>query len=159
MADTLLEVGRIAKAHGLVGEVVVELISNRPERLHSGEVFVARRNGHDERELIVESTRPHQGRHLVRFEGIGRREAAEALRGLVLFGEPIADDDALFVHDLIGSVVISADGTARGTVTAVLSNPASDLLVIDEGVLCPLTFVVAHEPGRVTVDAPEGIFP
>jgi hypothetical protein len=43
-------------------------------------------------------------------------------------------------------------------VTAVEVNPASDLLVLDDGHLVPLRFVTATEPGRVTVDVPEGLF-
>ncbi len=42
--------------------------------------------------------------------------------------------------------------------TAVEANPASDLLVLDSGALVPLTFVVASEPGKLTVDAPPGLF-
>ena len=52
------------------------------------------------------------------------------------------DDDALWVHELIGAEVVDADGVDRGRVEAVLDNPASDLLVLDSGALVPLPFVV-----------------
>ena len=67
-------------------------------------------------------------------------------------------DDVLWVHDLVGAHVVEADGTERGTVTAVEANPASDLLVLDTGGLVPLRFVVFHEAGRVVIDPPAGLF-
>ena len=96
--DHLLEVGRVAKPHGLRGEVVVALSTNRPERVAKGTVL------HTEQgPLTVTASRPHQHRHIVRFAGVDTREAADALHGLVLSAEPLEDPDALWVHELIGS--------------------------------------------------------
>jgi len=50
------------------------------------------------------------------------------------------------------------DGARLGTVEAIEANPASDLLVLDGDRLIPLVFVVAHEPGTVTVDVPDGLW-
>lgn len=153
----LLEVGRIGRAHGLRGEVVVHLVTDRVERVAPGS-----RLGSTRGPLVVERSRPHQGAYLVFFEGVGSREAAEALRGTVLEAEAIDevdDDDTLWVHELVGAEVVEADGTARGSVTEVQANPASDLLVLDSGALVPVRFVVSHEPGvRVVVDVPTGLF-
>jgi 16S rRNA processing protein RimM len=97
---------------------------------------------------------------LVGFEGVGTREAAEALAGATLRAEPLpeADAEGLWVHELIGTEVVGTDGENHGTVTAVEANPASDLLVLDSGALVPLRFVVSVEPGKLTVDVPEGLF-
>lgn len=150
----LLDVGRIGRPHGLRGEVVVLLTSDRTERLAPGSVLQT-----DDGPLVVERSRPHQDRYLVLFEGVAAREGAEALGGTVLRAEPIDDPEALWVHDLIGTPVEEVDGTVRGTVAEVQENPASDLLVLDTGALVPVTFVVAHEPGtRVVVDPPPGLF-
>jgi 16S rRNA processing protein RimM len=148
-----LEVGRIGRAHGLRGEVGVTLGSDRVERLDAGSVLFA-----DGRELVVVSARPHAGRWLVRFHGIDDRTAAEALLGLVLEGDELpTGGDELWVHDLIGAAVRDRDGRALGSVTAVEANPASDLLVLDDEVLVPMTFVVEHGPGFVVVDPPDGL--
>ena len=56
------------------------------------------------------------------------------------------DDDVLWIHELIGSTVVDA-ARRRHVVTAVESNPASDLLVLEDGGLVPLTFVVDAERG------------
>ena len=57
------------------------------------------------------------------------------------------------------SSVIDQDGTARGTVTRLVENPASDLLELDGGTLVPVQFVVSHTPNdKIHVDAPVGLF-
>ena len=149
----LLEVGRIAKAHGVRGEVTVVLTTERLERLAPGAVLHTRRGP-----LEVVSARPHQGSHLVAFAGVPDRTAAEALRGLVLRAEALDDPDELWVHELVGRLLVEVDGTGRGTVTALEVNPASDLLVLDTGALVPLRFVVETTADRVVVDVPEGLF-
>jgi 16S rRNA processing protein RimM len=152
VTDRLLEVGRVAKPHGLRGEVVVALSTNRPERVAQGAVLHA-----DDGPLTITASRPHQHRWIVRFDGVETREDAEALHGQVLRAEPIDDPDALWVHELIGSVVVDQHGTEHGPVTSIEVNPASDLLVLQDGGLVPLTFVVDQADGRIHVDVPDGL--
>ena len=108
--------------------------------------------------LVVAAARPHQDRWLVQFGGIETRSEAESLRGLVLKAPPLDDSDVLWVHELIGSTVREFGGTDRGTVIAVVANPASDLLELDTGHLIPLTFVIEFEAKLVTVEVPDGLF-
>ncbi len=151
----LLEVGRITKAHGLRGEVVVYLTSDREERVARGAVLQGDRGT----SYVVASSRRHQDRWIVAFEQLATREDAEAARGTVLSAEPIDDPDALWVHELIGCTVVDADGTERGTVESVLDNPAADLLVLDSGALVPVVFVVGTPAdGVVRVEVPDGLF-
>lgn len=146
-------VGLIAKPHGLRGEVVVGLWSDRAERLDPGSTLVT-----DRGDLRVVAARPHQGRHIVEFEGVATREEAEALCGLELRAPPLDVEGAMWVHELIGAQVVTVRGLALGPVVAVEANPASDLLVLEGGGLVPLRFVTDHDPGvRVTVDVPEGL--
>jgi len=151
----LLGVGRIVKPHGLRGEVIVSLTTNRDERAAAGSVLTDA----DGRTFEVVRSSRHKGRFIVTFRGINGIEAAEALRDVPLFAPPLIDPDALWVHDLIGSLVVDAAGVELGTVTGVQANPASDLLVLDGGALVPLRFVTSSVPGvRVEVDVPEGLF-
>ena len=153
MTDGLLEVGRITKAHGLRGEVVVQLHSDLDARVAKGATFST-----DAGELVVISSRVHQDRRLVYFEGVVDRSGAEALRGTALMGVPIEVEGVIFVHELIGAEVRLADGTVIATVEAVEDNPASDLLVLSTGHLVPLVFMVEHVAGEVVViDPPEGL--
>jgi 16S rRNA processing protein RimM len=156
----LLEIGRIEKAHGLRGDVLVRLTTNVEGRLSPGAVLFGDAAG--DHRLEVRAAQPHQQRWIVTFAGCARREDADALRGTTLYGEPAddGDDEPLWVHELIGATVHEVDGRDRGRVVAVIDNPASDLLELDSGALVPLRFVVDHDrPGaRVTVEVPTGLF-
>jgi len=150
----MLEVGRIAKAHGIRGEVIVDALSNRPGRFSPGSVLHTGRG-----ELVVRRSQPHGGRWIVGFAGVEDRTAAEALRGEVLLAEPLPSRGGeLWVHELVGATVFDSVGTLLGDVTAVQSNPASDLLVLADGALIPLAFVTESSPGRIVVDPPPGLF-
>ena len=149
-----LELGSIGRPHGVHGEVTVTLRTDRPERTEPGAVLYA-----GDRKLVVVSARPHQGRWLVRFDGVTDRDAAEELRGAALVGEPLDDpgEGRVWVHELVGAEARDVHGNVLGRVTAVEVNPAHDLLVVDESVLVPMVFVVDQEPGVVIVDPPDGL--
>ncbi len=156
----LLEVGHVVRPHGLRGEVVVQLVTTVEERLAAGSEL-----DRDGGRLTVESAQElpgkqslHGSRWLVQFVGIDSREGAETLVGATLRAEPLVGVEGLWVHELIGAEVVDGDGEVRGRVAAVEANPASDLLVLDNGALVPLRFVVSAEQGRLTVDAPAGLF-
>jgi len=150
----MLEVGRISRPHGVRGEVSVMLTSNRTERVAPGSALETAVGP-----LVVHSSRPHKGGWLVVFEGVHDRDGADRLRGLVLSAEPIDDPDELWVHELIGAMVVDQDGIGRGRVTRVLDNPASDLLELESGTLVPARFVVSHVAGdEIRVDVPTGLF-
>lgn len=150
----LLEIGRVGKPHGLRGEVLVSITSDRPERTAPGAVWFL-----DGGAITVEAIQPYQQRWLVRLAGVGSREGAEAITGQVVRAEPIDDPDALWVHELVGATVATPDGREWGTVAAVLANPADDLLELDDGSLVPVGFVVDGSglPARVVVDPPDGL--
>jgi 16S rRNA processing protein RimM len=149
----LLEVGRIGRPHGLHGEVAVTFTTDRDERHAPGAVLYA-----DDRTLVVDTARPHQGRWLIRFTGVTDRDAAIALRGARLRAEALeAAGDELWVHDLVGAELVDTTGRVHGHVVAVEANPAHDLLVLDDHTLVPVVFVVEHTPGRVVVDPPAGL--
>ncbi|MCU1452700.1 MAG: rRNA processing protein RimM [Acidimicrobiales bacterium] len=151
---SLLEVGRIDRPHGVRGDVIVALSTDRTERVAVGAVLYA-----DQGPLVVQASRPHHHRWIVTFEGVAGREAAEALHGQTLRAEPIEDPEALWVHQVVGAEVIAADGDSWGHVAGVLSNPASDLLELDDGTLVPIVFIVDDSgmPERLVIDPPAGL--
>jgi 16S rRNA processing protein RimM len=158
----LLEVGRITKPHGLHGEVLVSLSTTEPSRVAPGSVLHA-----GTADLTVVRSTPHHQRWIVEFEGVDTREAAEALQGTVIRAraKAAADDgetDALWVHELIGAIVVDLRGREYGPVMAVVANPASDLLELPSGELVPLRFVVGGlQPGprgpTLQIDPPAGL--
>lgn len=159
--DALL-VGRIDKAHGIRGEVIVTLLTNRLERVDPESVLFTGTEdapAADGLALTVIASRPHQHRYLVHFAGYRTRNEAEELRGTELWAEPIEDPDELWVHELVGASVVDTAGEALGTVAAVESNPASDLLILSDDSIVPLTFFVERlDDGSLVVDPPEGLF-
>jgi 16S rRNA processing protein RimM len=146
----LVVVGRIGRAHGLRGEVSIDVRTDEPEtRFAPGSVVMtdtgragsARAKANDSRpglipkELTVATVRWHQTRLLVRFEGFDDRTAAESIQGISLnvnidpTQRPAADDEFYDV-ELEGMSVSTQDGLAVGVVTEVLHLPGQDLLAV-----------------------------
>jgi 16S rRNA processing protein RimM len=147
-----LEVGRVVRPHGIRGEVVVRLVTNRTERLAPGSVLDT-----DDGPLQVVRSYSHRDRWVVAFAGVGSRELAEQLRGRVLRAAPIDDPGELWVDQLIGAEAVDLSGRSLGLVETVEANPASDLLVLDGGAMVPLRFVLERREGQVVVDPPPGL--
>jgi 16S rRNA processing protein RimM len=144
-------VGAITKAHGLRGEVAVEIRSDNPERFAPGStMFLA-----DGRRLTVERSHRHGSRLLVKYAGIEGRSQAEELRGqLVSVPEawlPDLPDGEFWPFQLEGCHVVTESGRSIGRVTDVIPNPANDLWVTvdDDGAE---TFVPAIRDVVVHVD-------
>lgn len=129
----LVVVGRIGRAHGIRGDLGVDIRTDEPERRFApGSSVVA-----GTRTLTIVSIRQHSGRLIVRFEGINDRTAAETLHGTVLEAEVSADEmpadpEEFYDHQLIGLEVRSGDAVV-GTITQVIHLPAQDTLAIKAG--------------------------
>jgi 16S rRNA processing protein RimM len=164
-------VGIVARAHGLRGELVVDVHTDSPgERFVPGAALVARRPGAPTGTLTVESVRPHSGRLLVRFAEAPDRDAAEALRGTqLLVGAdalaPPADGEEFHVHQLEGLRAELADGTSVGSIREVVHGPGGELLVLsrpDAGdALVPFVHAIVPtvdlDGGRVVLTPPDGL--
>lgn len=127
-------VGRISRAHGVRGEVSVEIRTDEPDaRFTPGATLHAEPAAAGP--LTVASTRPHGDRLLVRFDHVADRTAAEALRGVLLTAaqEPSdapADADEFYDHQLVGLCVRGDDGSDVGEVVGVQHGPGHDLLLV-----------------------------
>ncbi|MDH6680089.1 16S rRNA processing protein RimM [Rhodococcus sp. LBL1] len=174
-----LVVGRVAKSHGIRGELVVEVRTDEPEERFA---VGAELRGHKPREnklhtFVVEAAREHSGRLLLRLRGVTDRTTADGLRGMLFVIDtadlaPSDDPDEFYDHELEGLAVRMAAGRPDagepvGTVIEVLHSAAGELLSIrPEGqtsgeVLVP--FVTAIVPtvsvadGVIEIDPPEGL--
>jgi 16S rRNA processing protein RimM len=163
-------VGRVAKAHGITGELAVDVRTDSPEmRFAIGAKMQAKLRDGTSRSLTVTAARPHAGRLLVRFEEVATRDVAEALRGTLLLGStddlpPTDDPDEFYDHELEGLTAELVDGTKIGTVKEILHGPGGELLVIiRDGGEALIPFVREIVPtvdvrgGRVVIDPPEGL--
>ncbi len=131
-----LAVGQIIGPHGIRGEVKVEVLTDYPERYHPGtKLFMG--HGTDDAEALpvqIASSRPHQGRMLVRLASVPDRNAAELLRGLYLLipereAMPLGEHEN-YLHDVIGIRVETEAGEALGEVTEIIITPANDVYVV-----------------------------
>jgi 16S rRNA processing protein RimM len=122
-------VGKITRAHGLKGELSVEVRSDNPDRFIPGAALFLE----DGRSLRIATTHSHGKRLLVTFTGVQDRTAAEALQGLMLVVPeawlPPLPDGEYWPHQLEGCAVVTESGRDLGMVTEVVANPANDLWV------------------------------
>jgi 16S rRNA processing protein RimM len=161
-------VGRIGRAHGLRGEVMVEVRTDFPEvRFAQGSLLVL----DDGRHLEVRTSRP-QGKGLaVSFVGVIDRTEAEQLRGRLLHAEShvmpeILEPDTYHDQDLVGLTVVGPNCREFGTVTEVVHLPGQDLLAVlmlnGDEVLVPFVAQIVPQVDlvgrRVHIDPPAGLF-
>ncbi|HET9012676.1 MAG TPA: ribosome maturation factor RimM [Gemmatimonadaceae bacterium] len=118
-------VGRVRKAHGIRGDVVVEVITDEPDAVFASgrRVFAGTATGDlapRRQELHVAGVRPFNEGLLVRFDEVPDRNAAESWRGRYLLLPhdelPAPDDEEVYVHELVGMRVELAGGEPVGTV-------------------------------------------
>ena len=127
-----LNVGRIGKAHGILGEATIEVRTDEAEdRFALGAVLETESHGN----LTVASARVHNGILLLSFEGIEDRNAIETLRNELLYADvdidaPGVDEDDYHVLQLVGCKAFLVDGDEFGEVSEVLNLPGQDVLVI-----------------------------
>ncbi|MEU9989489.1 ribosome maturation factor RimM [Streptomyces sp. NPDC048045] len=130
-----LVVARIGRAHGIKGEVTVEVRTDEPElRLAPGAVLAT--DPASAGPLTIATGRVHSGRLLLRFEGVGDRNGAEALRNTLLIAEidPEVlpeDEDEYYDHQLIDLDVVTEDGTEVGRITEISHLPSQDLFIVE----------------------------
>jgi 16S rRNA processing protein RimM len=174
-----LVVGRVVKAHGIRGELVVEVRTDEPdERFAVGAVLRGRKpREQDLKSYTVEAAREHSGRLLLRVEGVDDRSAADEMRGVLFLVDsseipPSDDPDEFYDHELEGLTVrIVAGrpdgGTVVGTVREVLHTAAGELLAIRRAeaerseLLVPFVTeivpTVSVADGIIDIDPPEGL--
>lgn len=164
-----LVVARIGRAHGIKGQVSVEVRTDEPElRLAPGAVLAT--DPASAGPLTVADGRVHSGRLLLSFVGVDDRNRAEALRGTLLIAEvdPAQspdDPEEYYDHQLIGLDVVLADGSPVGELSAVLHLPAQDLLSVKrpDGTEALVPFVheivpeIDLEQRRIVLTPPPGL--
>lgn len=129
--DGYLVVGQITSAHGLRGEMSIELHTDFPERFQAGTTLYM---GEQLEPIEIAHARPHKSHILLRFHDVTTREDAERMRGTWLYvpeddAVPL-DDGAYWIHDIVGLRVITDTGQELGKVTNVMSTGANDVYII-----------------------------
>jgi 16S rRNA processing protein RimM len=166
-----LVVGRVVRAHGVTGELVVDVRTDDPDtRFAPGTTLRAKPSrGGPERDYVVDSAREHSGRLLVRLDGVADRTAADSMRGTLFLVDsadlpPIEEPDEFYDHQLEGLQVVTTTGTPVGSVAEVLHTAAGELLSVrteDGEVLVPfvsaIVTAVSLTDQTIEIDPPEGL--
>ncbi|MFE4264437.1 ribosome maturation factor RimM [Streptomyces sp. NPDC056883] len=164
-----LVVARIGRAHGIKGEVTVEVRTDEPElRLSPGAVL--RTEPASTGPLTIEAGRVHSGRLMLRFAGVKDRTAAEALRNTLLIAEVDPselpeEEDEYYDHQLMDLDVVLADGTEIGRITEISHLPSQDLFIVErpDGTEVMIPFVeeivteIDLEEQRCVITPPPGL--
>ncbi|NDZ81673.1 ribosome maturation factor RimM [Streptomyces sp. SID10853] len=164
-----LVVARIGRAHGIKGEVTVEVRTDEPElRLGPGAVLTT--DPAATGPLTIETGRVHSGRLLLRFAGVTDRTAAEALRNTLLIADvdprqTPEDPEEYYDHQLMDLDVVLADGTEIGRITEITHLPSQDLFIVErpDGSEVMIPFVeeivtgIDLEEQRAVIDPPPGL--
>ena len=164
-------VGRIARPHGIRGQVVVNLETDFPhERFQAGAEFFVKRTpaAVNVERLVIATVRFHNERPIVGFEGVDDMNQAKALGGTELrvpLDRLAALPPATFYrHDLVGCAVERLDGSRIGQVTDVEGSLGGSRLVVstERGeVLVPLAAEICRsiDPAgkRIVIEPPDGL--
>ena len=164
-----LVVARIGRAHGIKGEVAVEVRTDEPElRLGPGAVLAT--DPAAAGPLTIETGRVHSGRLLLRFAGVHDRTGAEALRNTILIAdvdpdERPEDEDEYYDHQLIDLDVVTEGGEEVGRIAAISHLPTQDLFVVErpDGSEVYVPFVaeivtaIDLDEQRAVIDPPPGL--
>ena len=159
-------VGRVLRAHGVRGEVGVEVLSDVPGRFEPGSGMLAVREGEPPARVVVVSSRPHKAGLAVRFEGVEDRDRADELRGCWLevprSEVPEAPPGTYYHWQLLGCRC-RAGSEDLGTVVEVVEDGGGLLLVCEGGGRrVPVPFVrdflreVDVDGGRIELELPPG---
>jgi 16S rRNA processing protein RimM len=165
----LLELGYVARAHSLKGEVAVRTFDPGSETLDYVERVLVRLRSGEERVLKVEGVRPTPKENLVSFEGVDSREDAEALVGstVLVYREDLEPpgEGEYFLGDLMGLAAVDEAGNPLGKVAEIWETGEVPNLVIRGGKGAELIVPFADEfvptvdmaAGRLVIRPPEYI--
>jgi len=166
-----LVVGRVVRAHGVTGEVVVEVRTDDPDTRFAPGITLRGKpsRGGPERDYVIDSVREHSGRLLVRLDGVADRTAADSIRGTLFVVDsadlpPIEEPDEFYDHQLEGLQVVTTTGAPVGSVAEVLHTAAGELLSVrteDGEVLVPFVSAIVTSVSladqTIEIDPPEGL--
>lgn len=126
-----LAVGKLRRPHGLKGEILMEILTDFPERLKKGTTLYI---GPEHLPLKLANVRRHDQGMLVAFNGYHTPETAGELRNLIAYvpskDRPPLEEGEYYHHQLLGLKVYDEEETFLGKLTQILETGANDVLVV-----------------------------
>ncbi len=161
-----LAVGKLRRPHGVRGEILLEVLTDFPERFQVGAVVYV---GPRRVPLTIRSVRPHREMLLVAFEGYPDRDTVGVLRNQLVVvpatEAPPLPEDEIYYHQLLGLQVVTDEGHALGRLVEILETGANEVYIVEtaEGkeILLPaideVVLGIDLEQGVMTVHLLEGL--
>lgn len=164
-----LVVGKLRRPHGLCGEILLEILTDFPERLIANvEVYA----GDEHQPLCIRSARQHKQALLVTFDGYDDRESVGELRNKFVYvltdDRPPLPDGEYYFHELTGLQVVTDKGENLGVLTNILETGANDVYIVhppDEGkdillpAIDPVILEIDLEQSQMLVHILPGLIP
>lgn len=166
--DDLVAIAKVARPHGIRGEVAADVLTDFPERFADLETVVVLGDDQSRAELKVEGFRFQKGRVFLKFAGLDTIESVEPLRNAEIC---IPEDEAVELEEgefydweLEGCRVVTTDGTEIGTVKELMRTGGTEVLVVqgaEKDYLVPFAEAICTEVDieneLITIDPPEGL--
>jgi len=164
-----LVVGKLRRPHGLRGEILLEILTDFPERLIANvEVYA----GNEHQPLCIRSTRQHKQALLITFDGYDDRESVGELRNKFVHvrtdDRPPLPDGEYYFHELTGLKVVTDKGEYLGVLTNILETGANDVYIVhppNEGkeillpAIDPVILDIDLDQGQILVHILSGLIP
>ena len=138
-----LAIGRLRRSHGLRGEIILELMTDFPERITPGRTVYI---GSKYQEYILKTVRPHGAYLLISFDPFSTPEAVSILRNQMVYTQseslPPLPEGEYYFHELVGLQVLDENGQILGVLEEILETGANDIYLVrqpnDEELLLPV---------------------
>lgn len=166
-ADQFILIGRVAKAHGLKGEVKFHPFSGEADNINQyRRLVLVNKTGRKSLPLDIKKSRVAGKAAIIHIDGIESREKAEEIYGMgvLIYKEdlPNLDKNEFYYHDLIGLPVQTTDGTLLGKVIRIFSNGAQEVMEIRKSGhhhLIPVVqdIVIHHDEEKIIIAPPPGL--
>jgi len=145
-----LAVGKLRRPHGIRGEILMDVLTDFPERLAPGvRVFI----GEEHKPFTIRSCRSQMEALLVAFQGFANSEEVGPFRNLLVYVRadaiPNLGEGEYYHHELLGMQVVDEGGAHIGTITDILESAAHDIFIVQTAelkeVLIPMTESVVQK--------------
>ncbi len=126
-----LAVGRLRRSHGIAGEMVMDVLTDFPERLQPGKIIFV---GDAHEPILIEGLRGHDRSLIIHLHGLDSPESAARYRNALLFVKtadlPKLPEGEYYHHQLLGLKVLDEAGQEVGQLTEILETGANDVYLV-----------------------------
>ena len=126
-----LVIGRLRKPHGVLGEILMDILTDFPERFVPSEILFV---GEEHKEMVLIGRRWHQNSLLIQLEGVTDRDQAGQYRNALVYApvssSPKLPEGEYYQHELVGLTILNEAGDLLGKLVEIISTGSNDVYVV-----------------------------